>query len=524
MSDADHTGRGQMVRNVVTSWLSQLVFIVFGFVMPRMIDESIGQTALGVWDFGWAIVHYLSLTMLGIGSSVNRFVARYRATADWHSMSSSMSSVIAIQTCIGFGVFLCVTAVSAFVPTILDSQLGAYAGVAGDVVFYLGAALAVQMAFNAFRGMLTGYHQWTTHNALNAIGYTVSAVGMLIVLSNGGGLKGMVIVYFVVTILTELIRLVVVRALCPEIQLRWNMINRSDIQKMVRFGMKSMGIYLPIMIIRQTVNFFIVTLLGPAMLAVIARPMSLVMHINTIVNKFALVLTPTAGALQVGGRHGELREFSLVTMRAGWIFAVLPTVFLLVLGDRVIDLWMGPGYADWAVIAILAGGAILPLSQRALVTIMVGMNKHGRIAKYSVVVSTLVAVIGFFIVFQVGWTLSSAAWLIVLPANIGTGLIPMIIGCRTLNVSVAEYFRIVLRDPLFLLMLTGASLMIVRFFGPQATLSSLLTGFLVTGILSAFLLKDDIRKATFMLTRPDAARQEFDRKIIDTQQFQQDDY
>ena len=98
MSDADITGRGLIVRNVVTSWLSQLVFIFFGFVLPRMIDESIGQVALGVWDFGWAIVHYLSLTMLGIGSSVNRYVARYRAAADWHSMSSSMSSVIAVSS------------------------------------------------------------------------------------------------------------------------------------------------------------------------------------------------------------------------------------------------------------------------------------------------------------------------------------------------------------------------------------------------------------------------------------------
>lgn len=524
MPDVDYTGRDSMVRNVVTSWLSQLIFIVFGFVMPRMIDESIGQTALGVWDFAWTIVSYFSIAMLGIGSSVNRFVARYRAAADWHSMSSSMSSVIAIQICIGFGVFLGTVAVSVLVPTFLESQLGTYADVTGDVIFYLGTALAVRMAFNAFRGMLTGYHRWTIHNVLNAIGYTVSVLGMLIVLSNGGGLKGMAIVYLVVTILTELVRLAVVRAVCSEIQLRWNMINRADIQKMVHFGFKTVGFFLPMMIIRQTVNFFVVTFLGPALLAIFARPMSLVGHISTLVNKFAFVLTPTAGSLQAEGRDSELREFSLVTMRAGWILAVLPTVFFLVLGDRVIDLWMGPGYADWAVILILAGGAILPLSQRALMTIMVGMNEHGRIAKYSVIVTALVGSIGFFIAFQVEWTLSLAAWLIVLPANIGAGLIPMVIGCRTLNVSVAEYFRIVLRDPLILLMLTGTGLMIVRFFGPQAPLNSLLTGILVTCILMAFLLKDDIRKAIVMLTRPDAARQEFASEIAETESFQKDNY
>ena len=70
----------------------------------------------------------------------------------------------------------------------------------------------------------------------------------------------------------------------------------------------------------------------------------------------------------------------------------------------------------------------------------------------------------------------------------------------------------------------GASLIIVRLYGPQAPLNSLLTGMLVTGVLTGFLLKDDIRKAIFMLARPDAERPDVAPEVINTPQFQQDDY
>ena len=39
----DITGRRQLVRNVVVNYLGYAVLVVFGFVMPRAIDNSIGQ-------------------------------------------------------------------------------------------------------------------------------------------------------------------------------------------------------------------------------------------------------------------------------------------------------------------------------------------------------------------------------------------------------------------------------------------------------------------------------------------------
>src|SRR3954462_344640 len=96
-SGRDLSGRDRLVWNVVASWAGHVVFIVAGFIMPRQIDRHVGQVGLGVWDFGWTAVNYFSLAQIGVGVSVNRYVARYRAARDTEGLGRLISSVILLQ-------------------------------------------------------------------------------------------------------------------------------------------------------------------------------------------------------------------------------------------------------------------------------------------------------------------------------------------------------------------------------------------------------------------------------------------
>ncbi|MHC5062326.1 MAG: hypothetical protein ACYTFK_14830, partial [Planctomycetota bacterium] len=50
----DLTGRDRLVSNVIFNWAAYSVFIVAGFIMPRLIDRRLGQELLGIWDFAWS--------------------------------------------------------------------------------------------------------------------------------------------------------------------------------------------------------------------------------------------------------------------------------------------------------------------------------------------------------------------------------------------------------------------------------------------------------------------------------------
>lgn len=502
---ADMTGRRQLGRNVLSSWVSYLVFIVFGFILPRAIDDAVGQAALGVWDLSWAFVSYLSLSMIGIGASVNRYVARYRAAGETLALCRIVSSVIAIQVLIAIGVFLVTVALGVAIPRVFEQQLGAEAVTAGWVVLLLGSALSVQMGFDAYRGILTGCHRWGIYNSLNAGGYAITAIGMLIVLSKNGGLKEMAAVHLFITVITELVRLQLAKHVCPEISLRWEYINRTDIKKVVKFGVHAILLGLPRVLIVQTVNIIVVAQMGPGALAVLARPLALVTHISTLLGKFSAVLTPTAGSLQGSSQEEELRTFAVSMMRAGWILAVLPLSFLFVLGDRVIDLWMGPGYVNWKITAILAAGSLLPLSQSAITRILIGLNEHGRIAKISMGISATVIIAGIAIATILGWDLVSAASVIVIPGILGFGSVALILGCRFFDITISYYFSAVLRDPLIVLISSLGILFLVRTLGPEGLVINLCSGLLAQMIVAGLVLKRDVLQVAGSLVRGQVA-------------------
>jgi O-antigen/teichoic acid export membrane protein len=492
MSDVDLTGRSRLFRNIGTSYASQLVFFIFGFILPRTIDETIGQVGLGIWDFGWTFVNYLNMAMLGIGSSVNRFVSKFRAAGDAEALSRTVSTVVAIQLTISTLVLIAVLALAYWVPILMAERLGEYADDARWVIAFLGSALAVQMAFDVWRGVISGCHRWDYYNALNAGGYTVSSIVMILVLIGGGGLRGIAVVYLVVTLITELTRFVVARRVCPEVNLSWSSVNWADAKIVTKFGGKTLLLGYSPMIAIQTVNVLITVHLGPAALAILARPLALTRAAGMLVTKFANILTPTAGSLQSQGAVEELRTFAIDTARAGWLVAIPPLVTMGIVGDWLVDLWMGPGYANWSTTTVLAFGMLLPISQRPLLQVMLGMDAHGKLAKVTVAAMIISLLIGVTILGSIGWTTTRGAFLIIVPPLVGHGIAVLIYGLKVLRISVLEYLRDVMRDAVLLFVVLAAGLFALRQIAPGPLLLDLALAALLNVVVIMALLRKDI--------------------------------
>jgi O-antigen/teichoic acid export membrane protein len=241
--------------------------------------------------------------------------------------------------------------------------------------------------------------------------------------------------------------------------------------------------------------------MGPAMLAILTRPQALLMHLQTMINKFSFVLTPTAGSLQGSGQTQELREFGIASMHAGWILAVLPSSYLFVLGDKVIDLWMGDGYGHWRLMAILAAGSVIPMASSSAITILSGLNLHGRLAKLSTLFTLISLVLMIPIVYFYGWTLETAALITVVPISLGAGILAVVIGCGVLKISARDYFVRVVAKPIAVGALCVLSLFLVRIYAPGPTWRVLLLGALVQVAVMVPTLWVEIRAVQHSLKR-----------------------
>lgn len=477
LTETDMSGRDRLFRNVVASWAGHLVFIVAGFILPRMIDRQIGQAELGIWDFSWSLVNYFGMAGLGIGSSVNRYVAKYRSSQETQKLRTAVSSVFVIQLIASLIIAGLTGAATWSIPIFFAERFGGYHVTAQYVVLLLGLSLAVQMAFDTFRGVITGCHRWDVHNGLNAVTYAATVGAMIFSMMQGGRLVSLGAVYLGGTLLSELARAFLAYRICPLISVDLNYFSLRQAGAMLKFGIKGIVGGIAYVVIFQATSILIASHMGPAALAIFSRPAALVRVIENIISKFAMILTPTAGSLQSTDQIGELQGLFLESARIG-VFLTLPgVIFLAFLGGPILEIWMGAAYGSGMVVSILALGAFLPISLQSVFTILTGMNLHGRVGLVSSLVSIFLFAAGAVVLTIIGWDLTNASALLAISFTAGVGILRSIYGCLKLEIPIMQFLRRAFLQPLACGLPFAACLAFNRIFIVDQPVMSAMVGF-----------------------------------------------
>jgi O-antigen/teichoic acid export membrane protein len=458
----DLTGRNHMIWNVLTSWVGHGVFVLAGFVLPRLLDRQLGQTALGVWDFGWSLVTYFHLTQLGVGSAVNRYVAKHRAEGNTVELNRTVSSVMCLQLGAAGIVLVLTAAATMLVPSLLANGARDVAADAQVVVLCLGLGLAVQMAFDAFRGVITGCHRWDLYNALNAGGYGATVVAMIAALALGGGLRSLAVAHLIGTAATEVARAALAQRVCPELRIRCAHVDLARARGLLSFGGKFVVTIVAHMATYQTTSLLIATHIGVAALALWSRPMALVRHTTAFALKLANVLTPTASSLDARGRRDEVRNLMVAASRYSIAIALPSVVAMALVGDLLLLMWMGPAYARADLIALLAMGHLMPIGHGPVWNVLTGLDRHGVPAVLSVVSAGISVGLAILTLGPLHWGLPGAAVAVSLPGTIVFGIVIPVYACRQLDLRPAAYFAAAWTRPLLCVVPLALCLTITR--------------------------------------------------------------
>lgn len=484
--EEDRYGRSRLLSNVVWGWGSYLFIFIIGFIMPRLIDRRIGQINLGIWDFGWSLVSYLSFSNLGIGSSVNRYVAKYRAVNDINGLRKAVSSVAVFQIAVSIFVTIATVAITFLLPFYFSNKLKTNINDAQWVVLLLGLSIAIEQGFNPFRGVISGCHRWDLHNALNVFSRIVAFVGMVGVLLLGLGLRELSFAYMAATLVTEIIRMIYAYRVCPGLKLHISYVRWEQAKEMILFGWKTVIATLSPLIIIQTTNVLVVNFLGPATLAILSRSVNLTRRVETLTNRFSFVTTPIAGAMQAGNRSDDIKVFLIESIRYMIAF-VLPLILILIFfGDLILTVWMGPKYANSWVLAILAIGYFIQISQSPALRILVGMNLHGRVGVISLATVLVLYFLGILVVGKVGWSLISTSLLISIPLMVGNGVVIFFASCYYFKIQLFEYFRETFLIPILCSLPMMGIFLFTRLSLTQNTVLRLMVG--GVGVMITFIL------------------------------------
>jgi O-antigen/teichoic acid export membrane protein len=458
----EHERRNSIAGGVIYNWSGQAVFALSGFVLPRMISDRLGQETLGLWDFAWSLVVYTGLLGFGVAAAASRYVAHFRQLRDWEKLSRIISSCAALLTLSFAGGVVMIGVLVWLTPTLANIDDPRQIHETQWLVAILGLAGAILLPLSLYNGILTGCQRFDLKNTIRCGCHIVAFGTMAALLYTGRGLIAMAVVYLLAETFTGVANVVGAKRLCPELKISPSLVRVKEIRNVLRFGAKSMVQPIGRMALYQTSGLIVSYFLGPAVLAVYARQRALVMFATRFMEKYGNVFTPAASRLAAKGDLAALRKLLIDAGRYGFLVTLPIVAVMVILGSQVMRLWMGAQYVAPWVLAILAVGHLGSLAQRGAFKILMGLDSHGRASIWEFVVALASAVVGIVFVGVLGWGIEGAALAVGAAATIGGGIVPPVIACRRLDLSVATYTREVLMLPVLVLLPFVAWLLLVH--------------------------------------------------------------
>jgi O-antigen/teichoic acid export membrane protein len=153
------------------------------------------------------------------------------------------------------------------------------------------------------------------------------------------------------------------------------------------------------------------------------------------------------------------------------------------MGGPILTLWMGAHYDQGLVLAILVWGLFLSHSQRAVMSVLAGLNMHGRTAKSNVYAALIGICLSFLNIYVLGWGLPGAAAAVTIPITITTALMIPAYACRRLGVPFSRYLRESYLIPLACVIPLALVLMTARIVFAARPLLALVVGCSVGGLV-----------------------------------------
>src|SRR5882757_6276142 len=110
--------KGQIIKNISSSWFSLGINIVTGIFLSPFILHHLGDTAFGVWVLIFSVAGYYGLFDLGIRSSVVRYVSKFTATGESDKLNRLVNTSLWSYTLIGAVAMLITFVASSYVGSI----------------------------------------------------------------------------------------------------------------------------------------------------------------------------------------------------------------------------------------------------------------------------------------------------------------------------------------------------------------------------------------------------------------------
>lgn len=492
----------QLRSGVILSYINLAISFVIPFVYTPLMLELLGQAEYGLYSLSNSVIGYLSLLSFGFGSTIVRYLAKYRAEGDRKAEEETFGFFLLLYGFLGIlvmfgGVILSANVGGIFAAGLNDAEIGKMK----TLTLIMAFNTALSFPLSVFSSMAIAHERYFFRKVMDMVSTVAAPLANLVALYLGFASVGMALAATIVQLTLAPISI----GYCfRELKLR------------PRF------IRLPGALIREMVGFSVFVFIGSivdmlfwatdkVILGMLASSVAVAIYnvggtFNNIVMQLSTsisgVLVPRITGMVITDTPKE--EWSNLFIRIGRLqFLIIGLIVsgFSVFGRVFIDLWAGPEYADafW-VAALTMFPLCIPLIQNTGLSIVVAQNKHQFRSIVYLIIAIANVISTYLIVPYMG--IIGAALCSCVSYLLGQGLIMNIYYYKVTGLDIPRFWGNILR----MAIIPGLMLIAGLFVMERIILDSWLTFFvgvvIYTGIYALFMYrfamndyeKDIIRK------------------------------
>lgn len=334
-------------RNSFYNVLRRLLGFPVGLILPLVVLSYLGVEGYGVWVFIQALVAYSVILDMG-SDAVTKYTAEYKSQENHLKIARIFNTFFVLYFFLFVIFFL---AVFIYRDWIIDVFIKTDKLPRGDISFTLvlyAAVFGINMIFKVYSSFLNGLERMDLTNKVEMLAVINNFIFSIIFLYGGWGIKGLAVAGGLSTLITGFIYVGVCARVAPYLKLNPFLFSfniPSGVYKFVSYaifgGITSMAHF-------QLNKLIISYFLGIKYLAYYDLGQRLIFAMMVLFGSISIPIMPAASASYASLGIEKIKELFQASFKYITLIVIPVFLFTSVMADRIIFVWLGPGYEEAA--------------------------------------------------------------------------------------------------------------------------------------------------------------------------------
>lgn len=402
--------RRSIARNTVLNLAGQGIPLVVGVTVMPIIIRQLGTTRFGLLGLTLALLEYSGLFDFGLGLATTKHVAERLARGDDEVSRLVVGSVLS-QTVFGAvgGALFALAA-----PFLVNSVFvipEAMKPEALSVFRVLAVMIPATLLLMSLRGVLEAAHRFDLSNAIRIPASVASFVIPAAAASAGYSLPAIMVMLLAARLIVCLVTIAAVKRAIPS--LSWQLPEDwSMLRPLLAFGgwMSVSNVVSPLLIYLD--RFLLGALIGLAAVGYYTAPFDGVIRLLIVPGSLVSALFPSVSGMNAVGDAKSLTRVFSKAVRNIFLILALPALVLMFFGPTLLQLWLGPVFADQGGLAIriLAFGVLANALAHVPSSFIAALGRPDISAKFHLFELAVHVPLAWWLITRFGVTGAAAAW------------------------------------------------------------------------------------------------------------------